>query len=297
MGDAGEAMTLITVGGVTFQNSGALDANGVSWLFSSTKGWFDGPPIKVYKTDRPREHGSFTERNFRDGRPITVSGSVHAPSRALASAAQMTLAGLLAEGTLDTFTVTDPDQGVMSAQVKIEGQPLVDWYQPLDIDYQLTFYAPDPMRYGAPVSVTTGFPVAAGGLEYDLYTDGTTDTGFLEYGAASTTGRVVVSNPGNADVWPQYEILGPVPVEGFEILRVGTGDRLRYVGGVATGSRLVLDSATGVVAVDGYADRSGLLTVRDWFAVPAKGSVELAFVPLGAFSTAQLTATVSPGFW
>ena len=185
----------------------------------------------------------------------------------------------------------------MSAQVKIEGQPLVDWYQPLDIDFQLSFYAPDPMRYGAPVSIATGFPVLAGGLEYDLYTDGTTDTGVLEYGAASATGRMVVVNAGNADVWPQFEILGPVPGEGFEILRVGTGDRLHYVGDVSAGSRLVIDSASGVVAIDGYADRSGLLTVRDWFPVPAKGSVEIAFVPLGSFSTATLTATVSPGFW
>ena len=290
-------MTSITVGGVTFHNSGALDANGVSWLFSGTKGWFDGPPVKGGKTDRPQGHGTFAERQFRDGRPITVTGSVHAPSRALASSAQMTLTALLAGGEFDAFTVDDEDQGVLSAQVQIEGQPLVDWYTPLDIDYQLTLYAPDPLRYGAPVQVTTGFPVLAGGLEYDLFTDGTTDTGFLEFGAASTTGRLIVANPGNADVWPLFEVTGPVPVEGLEIVLVGTGERLRYVGGVSTGSVLALDGATGAVVIDGYADRSGLLTIRDWTPVAPGGSAEFEFIPLGTFSEAQLTATVSPGFW
>ena len=290
-------MTSITVGGVTIHNSGTLDADGVSWLFSGTKGWFDGPPVKGGKTDRMQGHGSFAERKFRDGRPITVSGSVHAPSRALASSAQMVLTALLAEGTFDAFTVNDEDQGVLSAQVQIEGQPLVDWYTPLDIDYQLTFYAPDPLRYGAPVSATTGFPVLAGGLEYDLFTDGTEDTGYLEYGEASETGRLLLTNPGNADVWPQFEVTGPLPEQGLEVVRVGTGERLRFVGGVSTGSRLVLDSATGDVMIDGYADRSGLLTIRDWSPVAPGGSAEFEFIPLGAFSTAQLTATVSPGFW
>jgi len=290
-------MTAITVGGVTFANSGAVDANGVSWLFESIKGWHDGPPTKGGKTDRPYAHGSFAERNFRDGRTITVAGAVHAPSRALASAAQMTLTALLASGELDTFAVDDEDQGVMSAQVQIEGQPLVDWYADLDIDYQLTFYAPDPLRYGPPVPVSTGFPVLAGGLEFDLYTDGTTDTGFLEFGASSATGRILVTNPGNEDAWPQYEIAGPLPEEGFEIVTVGTGARDRFEGGVSVGSVLLIDSATGLVVIDGYADRSGLLTIRDLAPIPPGGSAEYEFVPLGSFSAAQLTATITPGWW
>jgi hypothetical protein len=155
----------------------------------------------------------------------------------------------------------------------------------------------DPIRYGAPVPVTTGFPVLAGGLEYDLYTDGATDTGFLEYGAVSATGRLVVTNPGDEDAWTQFEVAGPVPAQGLEVVRVGTGERLRFEGGVSVGSILLLDSATGLVMIDGYADRSGLLTIRDWSPVAPGGSAEFEFVPLGAFSAATLTASVTPGFW
>lgn len=290
-------MTSITVGGVTFNNTGATDANGVSWLYGSIKGWYDGPPVKGGKTDRPQSHGSFAERAFRDGRTVTIAGWVSAPSRALASAAQISLSGLLASGDFGAFMVADSDQGSLSAQVQIDGTPLVDWDEPCEIEYQLSFYAPDPLRYGAPVPVTTGFPQLAGGLEYDLFTDGTTDTGFLEFGAASATGRLVVANPGNEDVWPQFQITGPIPAQGLEVVRVGTGERLRFEGEVSTGSVLLLDSATGLVVIDGYADRSGLLTIRDWSPVAPGGSAEFEFVPLGTYSAAQLTATVSPGFW
>jgi len=68
---------------------------------------------------------------------------------------------------------------------------------------------------------------------------------------------------------------------------------------LAAGSpiEMVLGAATGLVVIDGYADRSGLLTIRDWSSVPPGGSAEFDFVPLGTFSAATLTATVSPGFW
>lgn len=290
-------MTTIMVAGVTFNNSGALDSNGVAWMFSGTKGWFDGPPTKAAKTDRPQGHGTFAERTWRDGRLITVAGHVKAPTRRLASNAQMALASLLADGTFDGFTANDPDQGVMSAQVRLEGQPLIDWDGQLDIDYQFTFYAPDPLRYGSPVQVSTGFPVQAGGLQFPLFTNRSIRLGMLSFGARSTTGRLVITNPGNADMWPQWQIAGPVDAAGFEITRTGTGERLRFEAGVSSGSTLVMDSATGVVLVDGYADRSGALTWRDWSSVAPGTSAEFAFTNIGSFSSAQLTASVTPGWW
>jgi hypothetical protein len=298
MGDEGDVgMTSITVAGVTFNNSGAVDADGVVWMFSETKGWFDGPPTKSAKTDRPQSHGTFAERIWRDGRLIVVTGHVKAPTRRLASNAQMTLTALLAEGTFDSFAVDDPDQGVMASEVRLEGQQLVDWDGQCDIDAQLTFYAPDPLRYGTVVSVSTGFPSAGGGLQYPLYTNRTIRPGVLSFGARSTSGRLLIANPGNGAMWPQWQVAGQVPAQGFEIVRVGTGERLRFEGGVSAGSTLVMDSATGVVLVDGYADRSGLLTWRDWSSVAPGTSAEFAFTNLGSFSAAQLTASCTPGWW
>ena len=301
MADGGDRMNLssttVTWRGLTFYGGGGLGA----FVVSELDGWEELPPARPDGSAvRPQAHGRFDVPVWADERTVTLTGFCASDSARDSVLAMLGDAMTWPSGRGSTEELKVDHAGrVLTGFARLTRYKATigtGWgvgYFPFVVQW----VCPDPMRYGAPVSTVTGFPVLAGGLEYDLFTDGTLDTGFLEFGAASATGRMVVANPGNADVWPQYEILGPVPVEGFEILRVGTGDRLRFVGGVSAGSRLVLDSATGEVVIDGYADRSGLLTVRDWFPVPAKGSVEIAFVPLGAFSTAQLTATVSPGFW
>jgi len=293
-------MTTINIDGrVTFDDSGAVDVNGSQWTFSETKGWFDGAPSKGGTSDRPNAHGVFAERTWKDGRLITVTGHVWAPTRRLASDAQRTLAALLAEGTFGDFTVNDPDQGILTSSIRGEGTPQINWDGRQDIDCQITFLAPDPLRYASPVTISTGFPVQLGGLEYDLYTDGATDTGFLEFGIAGATGRILLVNAGNAAAWPTYEITGPVPAEGFEIRAVGTGGAIRFQGSIPDGSTLLIDSAQGAetALMDGVSDRSGQVTQLDPMPIPAGGSLELAFINLGAISAAQLTASITQGWW
>jgi len=294
-------MTTINIDGrVTFDDSGAVDVNGSQWTFSATKGWFDGAPSKGGTSDRPNAHGVFAERTWKDGRLITVTGHVWAPTRRLASDAQRTLAALLAEGTFGDFTVNDPDQGVLTSSVRGEGTPQIDWNGRQDIDCLLTFLAPDPLRYSTPVTVSTGFPVQSGGLEYDLYTDGAgTDTGSLEYGVAGATGRVTIVNSGNAAAWFTYTITGPLPAEGFEVIAVGTGLLHRFQGAIPAGSTVLIDTARGAesILMDGVSDRSGQMTRMDPIFVPAKSSIELAFVPLGTTSAATATFTITPGSW
>jgi len=293
-------MTTITVDGkVTFNNTGAPDANGCVWTFSDLGGWFDGAPAKGGSTDRPGSHGSFAERTWKGARLPSITGHIWAPSRSLASDAQRTLAALLAEGTFGDFTVNDPDQGILTSSVRGEGTPQIDWDGRQDIDCLLTFLAPDPLRYSSPVTVSTGFPVLTGGLEYDLYTDGTTDTGFLEYGIAGATGRVTIVNSGNAAAWFTYTIAGPLPAEGFEVIAVGTGLVHRFQGAIPTGSTVLVDTARGAesILMDGVSDRSGQMTRMDPIFVPAGGSIELAFVPLGTTSAATATFTITPGSW
>ena len=292
-------MTTISVGGLTFGSTAYLDANGVEWSFSKTKGWFDGAPAKGGSTDRPGAHGSFAERTWRGSRLVTMTAAVHAPTRRLASDAQRSLAALLAEGTFGDFTVADPDQGTLTASVRGEGDPQIDWYAPCDIDVQLTFLAPDPLRYSSPVTVSTGFPVAGGGLHFPLYTNRAIRLGILSFGARSTTGRILLTNPGNADAWITYTVAGLLPSEGFELAVVGTGQLHRFQGGIPAGSSILVDTARGAetILMDGVSDRSGQMTRMDPFFVPANGSIELQFTNLGTTSAAVLTASLTPGFW
>lgn len=292
-------MASISVGGVTWHNSGATpDADGVRWIFTDIDGWHDGSPTKGTKTDRPQAHGSFAERVWRGGRLVTLTGYVEAPTRALASGAQIALAALLAEGTFDELTVDDEDQGVLSARVRLEGQPAIDWFGHTDITCQFGFFAPDPLRYGPRVAVPTGFPVAVGGLRWPLYSDGAGgNVGALDYGPASTTGRLLLANPGTAAASIQHEVVGPVDAAGFEIIEINGPGRLVFEGPVPAGSALLLDGATGAVLMDGYADRGDVLTSRVWPVAARLGSVELFFRPRGSTSAATLTSSLAPAYW
>jgi len=264
--------------------------------FATLDGWEDLPDPRQDSTERPQAHGRFDAPVFGNERHVLVSGRCSTPAERDVMLIELQASFNFHAPDELPLTITQAGRTLTAFARLLRFKPVSpDWGAGF-IGWAAEWVCSDPIRYGAPAPVTTGFPVLAGGLEFDLFTDGTTDTGVLEFGAASTTGRLIVANPGNEDVWPQFEITGPIDA-GIEVVKVGTGERLRFEGGVSTGSVLVLDSATGLVVIDGYADRSGLLTIRDWSSVPPGGSAEFEFVPLGAFSTAQLTATVSPGFW
>lgn len=288
-------MTSITVGGVTFNNTGAPDANGVAWTFSETKGWFDGAPAKGGVTDRDQNHGVFAERTWRGARLISVTGHVSAPTRRLASDAQHALASLLAEGTFGDFAVDDPDQGLLTSSVRGEGTPNIDWDGRCDIDCMLSFLAPDPLRYGVVVSDSTQFAQDAGGLEFDLFTDGAgADVGFLDFGdIGSIDGLVTLENVGPLEAWPTFTVTGPTPDAGFTIS--SDGRTVGFSRSVPDGLSLVIDTASGTAILDG-ADYSRYLSHREWWSVPPGGSATASFSPVGGATTATLTATLRPTF-
>jgi len=265
--------------------------------FFDWSGWEDLPDPKHEETDRPQAHGRFDAPVFSDGRHVIVSGRCSSPAERDAMLAELQASFNFQAPDPLPLTITHAGRTLTADARLLRFKPTSPAWGAGFFGWAAEWVCSDPLRYGAPVQATAGFQALAGGLEYDLYTDGTTDTGVLEFGTSSAPGRLRITNLGNADVWPQFEVTGPVSVEGFDVIRVSTADRLRFEGDVPAGSRLVLDSATGLVIIDGYADRSGLLTIRDWSSVAPGGSAEFEFIPLGTFSAAQLTATVSPGFW
>jgi hypothetical protein len=275
---------------------GSKDAGRFS--FYDWSGWEDLPDARQPNAlARPQAHGLFDSQVFSNERHVIVSGRCQTPAERDAMLLELQASFNFHAPDELPLTITQAGRTLTAQARLLRFKPVSpDWGAGL-IGWAAEWVCSDPIRYGAPVSVTTGFPVLAGGLEFDLFTDGTTDTGVLEFGAASATGRILVTNPGNEDAWIQFEIAGPLPADGFEIVTVGTGARDRFEGGVSVGSTLLIDTATALVVIDGYADRSGLLTVRDLAPIPPGGSAEYEFVPLGAFSAATLTATITPGVW
>lgn len=289
----------VTLGALSAGVPAVVDAAGCEWHLTGIDGWDNsGSGVRRQSLPRPQQHGAFGERGFRTGRAVGLSGAVDCPTRTAAAAVVQALSALLADGTDGELVVEDVDQVTMTATVGLGDEPVVDWSHPTMVRFAFEFFAPDPLRYGDWYAATTTFPVRMGGLRFPLYSDGSGAlVGALDYGEPSSTGRVEILNSGTADTWTQFNIAGPVAAEGFEIVTVGTNARIRFEGGVSTGSNLVIDSATGTAVIDGTADRGGLLTYRDWVPIPAGGSAEYAFIPLGSTSAAVLTASARPAFW
>ena len=293
----------VQIGDVIIGSPMHVDDAGCEWILSmpGISGWDNsGAGVRRDEPEHPGAHGSFALHGWRTGRSIGLSGTVICPSRAAAAIVVQRLNSLLADGTLAEVTVVDQDLPRMSAHVGLADMPDIDWSGPWGrtVRFGLELWAPDPLRYGDPVAASTSFPTLRGGLRFPLYTDGAgTDLGWLDYGEPSDTGRVTLHNPGTADVPVLLQVTGPVPEQGFDVIQVGTGGRLTFEGPVGAGSLLVLDGATGAVAIDGSQDRAGRLTRRDWPTVPRRGSVELLFSPRGPWSEAQMMAVVRPGWW
>lgn len=262
-------------------------------------GWDELPDARLDAPARPQAHGRFDTAVWADERIITLSGQIVSQDRdALLQELQGVMGWPSGLSSAEGLVVTRGGRELTGfARLTAFKTPTTVNWSVGEVPFVIEWRCRDPLRYGAPVSVQTGFPVLRGGLEYDLYTDGTTDTGVLEYGEASASGRIVLSNTGTADVWPVFQIDGPIDDAGFDIAVVGTEQRIRFSGPVPSGSVLVIDSASGTAVIDGSADRGGLLAHRDWFSVRPGGSVEIAFIPLGVDLGGQLTAVVRPGFW
>lgn len=282
----------ITVGGLPIGVRD--DVTGAEIGFTSLKGWYGSPGARGSFQDRVDGHGSFDSQVYRSARVITVSGWLGGPDRATVAGLLHLLNGVIPEGQLGEFAVDDPDYGNLSAMVRLTGEPDDSWDQlATRADFQVQFTAPDPLKYGPPLSVGTNLPAPAGGLTFPLFQT----TGRLEFGAPGMTGRITVTNPGTAATSLVFTITGPV-LGGFVLTDVDSGRRIVYAGDVPSGATaLVIDTAYGSAKLNG-AERSGELTVKQWWPVPGRGTCTVQFNTLGPVGqSGSMTASLSPAYW
>lgn len=288
---------VITVGGLTFNQ---VDGNGVEWVFNTIDGWHDGPSVSVDQADRIVSHGIFSQPGHRGGRTITVGGWIYSDERALAASAVDSLTALLADGSSDTFTFSDADQGDRWVDVQLLATPDIAWDDEGATDghlcyFQIQLLASDAYRYGSISSAPTGFgsaPVGAG-LVFNLFPS----PGSLDFGPQGSTGSLTVSNSGNATASVKFTVTGPTPDGGFVITDALTGKTITYLGSVPSGSTLVLDGADGSVVLDGNADRLGDTIVQAWPTLDGGQSRDFLFTSLGGTTASVLTAEVVATYW
>lgn len=284
-------MTTIEFGGITFDDGAVSGFAIASWA-----GWWDRPAARLQLNDRPQANGSFgVSRVYVAARTVTVEGSWSGSDMASAYAALNQFNGVQSGGVPSPFRVSEPG-GVKSITASVATalgpQTLFDPH----FDFSFSVVAPDPLKYGEPVTVSTGVPVQGGGLVWPL---GSTPGVYWDWGADGSSGRVTLPNGGTAESWPTVTASGGLG-GGFVATAVNgsTVRSVRFERVIPDGSLVSIDFRTGRAWIDAPGnDVSGFLTVRDFFSVPAGGLTDIQFAPLGVVSgTPQFTATVSPAF-
>lgn len=260
---------IISVDGVTL---GDEDADGTFWGFDTLSGWHDGAAVRSDAVYYPAQQGAFPLPALRGERVITVAGWIQAPTRALAANVADALAGILSDGRFGEFRFTDTDQELRRATVRLSDTPKVAWDKHREIDYQLTFFAPDPRKYGAqqigsvrlPAQQAPGSGLDYGGADALVYP--------LAYGetAVVVTGSVRVDNRGNAFYHPMLRLAGPMT---NPIITSDTGAELHLDLTLAQGQWLDIDCAGRRVLANGVASRRyAVRAVGDWLAIPPGGT-------------------------
>lgn len=285
----------LTIGSLLFSSDAAESNLGISE--GGLQGWFSSPPVKTVPDDRANSDGVFgVSQVYRSARPISLPGLFTGTGDPVADALTWRMiSGILAAGNSGTIEVDDP-AGALTSDVILTGDacvltPLVNGMA----SYEISFLAPDPIRYGPVSTPSSGLPTAGGGLQYNLGDGGA--GGALYYGANGNLGRITLTNGGTADVYPLFTVTGQLD-GGFYIQRLDTGDQLRYERVVPAGSTVSIDSRTGEVLVDGTSDASTYLTRDDFFPVPAMSSIDVQFNPISTSSgSPTLSVTERDGWW
>jgi hypothetical protein len=140
---------------------GAIDSNGVAWYLQTLEGW-DSPDARSEFTEREGDHGAWASPVYLGARPITLGGTIVAPSRPALELAMDQLRGAAAlTDTVLTVAESVPKQ----ATVRRSGKPLMQYLTNTKASYSVMVTAGDPRRYSTALqSQTTNLPVTSGGL-------------------------------------------------------------------------------------------------------------------------------------
>jgi hypothetical protein len=262
---------------------GAVDASGVAWFLQSLEGW-DSPEVRAELQDRESDHGSWASPVYLGARPITLAGTVEAPSRSSLEGAleQLYAAAALTDTTLTVWEAT-PKQAVVRRSGKVLAQYVTDRVA----TYSVLVTAGDPRRYSTTLqSGTTGLPSTTGGLAFPV-------TFPITFSATTVSGQINAFNGGSMDSRPVLTIAGPVVAPTVSALYPdGTVKQLIYSLDLASGDVLTIDTDAHTVILNGSVSRRRFMTVASgWPAIPAGSSVIYQFQSGTYNASAMLTAT------
>jgi hypothetical protein len=262
---------------------GLLIGAGSGYAVSGITGWYGAPGARRISTDRPGRHGALPGELRATERIIEAEIRIRqGPGFA---AARNALAGVLAwgENPVEQPLVIQLDGAASMVNARVINFDLPTpaaygvGYGPASIQWA----ASDPRRYSLALQQSSaGLPEASSsGLAFPLAFP-------LDFGAGQAGGTFALTNNGNTDAWPIFEVTGPIT--GPVITDTDSGRALEFTAGfqIIAGQTLRIDSDLGTVAI-GPASRRNELATADWFSIPAGETRQIRFT--AAAGTGQLT--------
>lgn len=262
---------------------GAVDSLGVSWFLQAVEGW-DSPESRSEFTEREGDHGAWASPVYLGSRPITLSGTIIAPSRSLLEGAmdQLRVAAALTDTALMVWESV-PKQAI----VRRSGKPLMQYVTDTVATYSVMVTAADPRRYSTALqSDTTMLPSSSGGLTPPL-------TPPLTSTAVTVAGEITAENEGTFETRAVFTIAGPA--DSPQILTAmpdGSVIFLNFTDILYAGDVLVIDTDAKTCVLNGVVSRRRfLVTPTGWPTIPAQSTVAVQFRARYYNSSATLTAS------
>jgi hypothetical protein len=251
-------------------------------------GWGDSPEIRSEMANRSQQDGAWDSTGFFGKRVVGIDGFVEAASHDAAIAIRDELTALRPQ-TVHTLTVDDGYES--SAVVRVTQGAVFHWLNDVTFKYTLQLTAPDALRYGPAVFLSTGL-------------DGVAGTGRVwprawprDWGvpAGSTAGSLAVPNAGKAAYWPRLRIDGPVPNPVVTVNE--TGDTLRYAGTLLAGQYLDIDCGSRRVLLNGQVSMAPLVTWSGSALAIPEGGASVSWNADAADPAATLSVFAYEGAW
>ncbi|MGM9380348.1 phage distal tail protein [Streptomyces antibioticus] len=267
-----------TLGGVSL---GAVDVDGVAWYLQTLDGW-DSAEARSEFTDREGDHGAWAAPVYLGSRPITLGGTIVAPSQPLLEQAMDQL--LVAAGLTDT-TLTVWETIPKQATVRRSGKPLTQYVTERIATFSVMVTAADPRRYDVTLSSeSTGLPNLTGGLTFPA-------TFPVSFATSGTPGQLTAVNSGSFETRPLLTVAGPVVAPRVSALYPdGSVRQLAYSQDLDTGEVLIIDTDAHTVVINGGVSRRRFLTVSGgWPTIGPKQSVTYQLQSTAYNASALLT--------
>lgn len=283
----------VAIGGLVLDQ---VDDAGVWWTTQDLTGWRGSPATTVQVTQRPAGPGGWASANpVLTPRQMELIVDIGAPDTASMTAGYEQL--LAAVGTGQVLLTVTEDGMTRTAVVYRNGDVLPTADSGFDATYSVPLIAPDPRRYGAPVTVTLALPATSGGLSWPISWP-ISWPATVSYGDAALPGGGDIASPLVITLYGPTS--GAVPLDHPLITLTDpdgtTVHTLLYADTIGVGDYLTIDCEARSVLYNGTSNRRTLLQVVNGWPTAPVGGGQVSFRASTYDATSQAVVTYRPAW-